>query len=78
VQAELARLTAGDVGSCAQAAARLVDAAADTLGAVMADPESPAARVSAARTVIAQALRLDDRIELEERLVRVEQSIEAQ
>lgn len=44
----------------------------------MAAADSPAARVSAARTVLAQVLRFDERTEMEERLQRIEQHIEAQ
>jgi len=78
VQAGLTRLRRATLDHARLRLLGLVDAAADTLGAVMADGESPAARVSAARTVLAQVLRFDERTEMEERLQRIEQHIEAQ
>ena len=77
VQAGLTRLRRATLDHARLRLLGLVDAAADTLGAVMADGESPAARVSAARTVLAQVLRFDERTDLQERLQRVEQAIEA-
>jgi hypothetical protein len=56
----------------------LVDAAADTLRQVMAESSADAARVAAARTVLAQALRFDERDELERRLAELEQVVQRQ
>jgi hypothetical protein len=56
----------------------LVDRAADTLGEVMAHSTADAAKVAAARTVLAQALRFDERDELERRLAELEAAVEAQ
>jgi len=77
VQAELGEVRRATLTHARRKLLGLVDAAADALGAVMADADSPAARVSAAKTVLAQVLRFDERTELEERLQRVEQAIEA-
>ncbi len=77
VQAELAELQRATLEHARKLLLGLVDAAADTLRSVMADADSPASRVSAARTVLAQVLRFDERTDLQERLQRVEQAIEA-
>jgi hypothetical protein len=78
VLSELARPQRATLRHARERLLGLVDVAADTLAAVMADPESPAARVSAARTVLAQALKLDERTELERRLAELEQAVERQ
>ncbi len=78
VVAELDRMRRSTLSHARERLLDLVDQAVGALSRVMADTESPAATVAAARTVLAHVLRFDERTELEERLRLVEQHIEAQ
>ena len=71
VRDELERLRRATLEHARTRLLGLVDEAADTLAAVMGE-RTGAPAVSAARTVLAQALRLDERVELERRIAELE------
>ncbi|HUX23653.1 MAG TPA: hypothetical protein VMV87_03470 [Burkholderiales bacterium] len=76
VKVALAEINDGTLGQVSRAVSRLATSALDTLAAVMADKATPTgARVSAARSILDGALRLDEHLIVHDRLAELDRRI---